>query len=625
MTKTTTQLVRPVRSPNAAGDALDPADHPALRALFGDDEAVRRRFVTEASTVLLPGGHLLFSQGDPADCLYLVLHGRLQVFRTVGGRERADTEIGTGELCGTRALVMGGTRTGSVRAMRDSELLELSRDDFDRLVGQHPHAMMQLARGMATQLAEADREHDARGQILTIAVVPNRVSPHLRGFVEQLASSLADFGPTLRLDAAGLDARLGLGTAAMSFGEGGRSSITRWLHAQEALHRFVIYEADDTLTPWSRRCIRQADRVLLVAERSSDPEPGEVEAYLQDDHGGTSLTAGRELVLLEPDGGGQERPVEPWLSHRRVLGHHFVDPERRADVSRLARFLAGRAVGLVLSGGGARCCAHVGVLRALREAGVPIDLVGGTSGGAIFGAQVALGWSPQEMLERSDEALNQRGSLWDLSLPVHGLIEGRRFKDMLKHLFGGYRIEDLRTPFFCVSTNLSRGDLAVHRSGSLSRWVRASMSVPGLGPPLFDDGEVYVDGSVLNNLPIDIMRELSHGPIVASTVGVHEGPRAAKGVDSVPTAMGQIRRRLLRQEDTDHAPGIIDVLFGAAMISGVRASRAFEPMADLVLRPDVASFGQLDFSALRELEAIGYRAAVEALDAFDGLGALRGD
>ena len=612
-------MVRPVK-----GAAAHAADHPALVALFGDDAVVRRRFAMEASPVLLPGGHRLFEEGDPGDALYLVLHGRLQSYRVRDGRERIETEIGSGELCGTRALVSGGLRTAAVRAMRDSELLELSSDDFERLVAHHPHAMMQLARGMAANLARADQVEDDRGRISTLAVVPSHRSPRLHEFVRTLADALAAHGPTLRLDAAALDARLGEGTAERAFGEGGRSRITGWLHSQEAQHRFVIYEADLTLTPWSRRCIRQADRVLLLADQAEDPAPGEVEAYLQDDHGGESVTAGRELVLLESGAYGPGRPVEPWLACRRVLGHHFVNPGRPADVARLARFIAGRAVGLVLSGGGARCCAHVGVVRALREAGVPIDLVGGTSGGAIFGAQVALGWSPSEMLDRSDKAINGRGSLWDLNLPVHGLIEGRRFKAMLQDLFGGYRIEDMRTPFFCVSTNLSRGEMAVHRDGPLWRWVRASMSVPGLGPPLFDDGEVYVDGSVLNNLPIDVMRDLSHGPIVASTVGVREGPRAAPGVDSVPTAMSELKRKLFRRENTHQAPGIIDVLFSATLIGGTRTSRAFERMAQLVVRPDVARFGQLDFAALPELEEIGYQTARRSLEEFEGLEALRG-
>lgn len=619
MGKTSTQMVRPV-----GATASDLSAHRALVALFGDDLDVRQRFVREASTVLLPGGHRLFDEGDPGECLYVVLHGRLQVFHIREGREQIQTEIGAGELCGSRALVMGGARTAAVRAMRDSELLELSRDGFERLVAQHPHAMMQLARSMASQLAEQEREADTRGLISTLAIVPAGRSPQAHQFASALASALAEHGPTLRLDAEALDSRLGPGSASKAFGQGGSAQITRWLHAQEADHRFVIYEADPRLTPWSRRCIRQADRVLLVAERASDPTPGEVEAYLQDDHGGEAAAAGRELVLLEPGGRGQERPVGPWLERRQVLGHHFVDPERTADLERLGRFVAGRAVGLVLSGGGARTCAHIGVVRALREAGIPIDLVGGTSGGAIFGAQVALGWSPEEILERSHEALNGGGSLWDLGLPVHGLIEGRRFKSMLQHLFGGYRIEDLRTPFFCVSTNLSRGELAVHRDGSLWRWVRASMSVPGLGPPLFDDGEVYVDGSVLNNLPIDVMRELSHGPILASNVGVREGPRAAKGVDSVPSAAGALKRRLLRQKPTHDAPGIIDVLFGATLIGGTRASRAFEPMAELVVHPDVVGFGQLDFASLRAMAEVGYQSAVEALDGFDGIEALRG-
>lgn len=605
-----TQTLRPVRA-----EDLDLIEHPGLQRLFGDDREVRARFVREASTVLVPGGHLLFSKGDPAEHLYLVLHGRLEVFDPVTGAVEA--EVGTGELSGERAMIVGGTRTGSVRAMRDTELLELSRDSFDNLVARHPHAMMHLARAMATRLTRLHETADRRGAIATIAIVPVHGGEGVEQFARRLRGALARHGTARRVDAAALDVELGRGASTTSFQDLTSLSLTKWMNRLETENRFVIYQADQQLTPWSRRCIRQADRVLLVADRAAAPAPGPVEAYLADDHEGAASIAGRELILLER--GGRAAPVGDWLGPRQVLSHHFVDPEQPEDIERVARFLAGAAIGLVLSGGGARTCAHLGVARALREAGIPIDLVGGTSGGAIFGAQLALGWSPDEMLERSRSGLVDGGRLFDMALPVHGLIEGRRFKQMLQHMYGDTLIEDLRTPFFCVSTNLSAGAQAVHTHGLLWRWVRASMSVPGLGPPLFDQGEVYVDGSVLNNLPIDVMRERTRGPIIAVNVGATEGPRAGLGVDQVPSALSMLKGRLLgRHEEKPHIPGIIDVLLGSAMIGGVRASRAYEGMADLIIRPKLDGFGQLEFSALEAMAQRGYEAGVAALEGFEG-------
>ncbi len=603
-----TQTLRPVRA-----EDLDLADHPGLIRLFGDDLEVRRRFVRQATTVLVPGGHLLFSKGDPANHLYLVLHGRLQVFDPQTGI--VDAEVGTGELSGERAMVMGGTRTGSVRAMRDSELLELSRDGFDTLVPRHPHAMMHLARTMVGRLARLHETADRRGAISTIAVVPVHGGHDVDDFCQRLRTALARHGTARRVDAKTLDEEIGHGASTTTFNDLDNATISGWMNQLETDNRFVLYQADSTLTPWSRRCIRQADRVLLVADRAASPMPGPVEAYLLDDHAGAASAAGRELVLLEC--GGSPTPVDHWLEPRQVLSHHFVDSDRPDDVERMARFLAGAAVGLVLSGGGARTCAHLGVVRALREAGIPIDLVGGTSGGAIFGAQLALGWSPEQMLERSRKGLVDGGRLFDMALPVHGLIEGRRFKQMLQRMYGDALIEDLRTPFFCVSTNLSAGAQAVHTRGLLWRWVRASMSVPGLGPPLFDKGEVYVDGSVLNNLPIDVMRERTRGPIIAINVGATEGPRASANVDQVPGALAMLKGRLLgHREEKPEIPGIIDVLLGSAMIGGVRASRAYEGMAELIIRPELDGFGQLEFSALQAMADRGYAAAVEALSEF---------
>src|SRR5690606_26256292 len=170
-----------------------------------------------------------------------------------------------------------------------------------------------------------------------------------------------------------------------------------------------------------------------------------------------------------------------------------------ADIARLARVMAGLSVGLVLSGGGARAYAHIGAIRALREHGAPIDFVGGSSMGAIIGAGVALGWSDDEIHERVHDAFVKSNPLGDFRLPVVALAAGDRVESRLAAHFGDARIEELHTPFFAVSSNLTTGAVRIHRSGLVRDALRASSALPGILPPVVQDGEVLVDGAVLDN------------------------------------------------------------------------------------------------------------------------------
>lgn len=603
MSKTRTQTLRAVR---VVDDQL--VEHPALLSLF-PDEALRRSLAKAARTALLPGGHTLFADGDPGDNLYVVLSGRLQTFVVRRGKEVVETEIGVGELCGERAIVSGGARTASARAVRDTQLLELSREAFDHLLLDHPQALMQLARAMAQRLEQASKEHDPRGVVRTVALVPLH-GVRLDSFRAWLVEALCVYGDLLVLDRSGLEQALGDGAADTTFSGEETIRLANWLADQESRHRFVMYLADAELTDWTRRCIRQSDRVVLVADPSDSPRIGPIEDYLLDP-GDSVHRAGRELVLLG------RTAAAPWLQPRDILKHHFV--RGPADAARMARGLAGHSVGLVLSGGGARSLAHLGAIRALREAGMPIDAVGGTSGGAFVGGLLAMGWDDDAMQAAAREALLGSGRLLDLSLPVFGLIAGTKFRSVLMGLYGEQNIEDLPLPFFCASTNLTEGRLHIHRSGVLWRWVRASMSVPGLSPPLIERGVIHVDGSVLNNLPLDVMRDQGAGHVVGINVGSAEGPRADESISNVPPPWKAFKDKLRRKEAGPKVPGIVDVLLAATLIGGVRQSAGYAALADLLISPDVGEFGLLDFSSFDAIVEAGYRETVAAIEAAGGL------
>ena len=186
-----------------------------------------------------------------------------------------------------------------------------------------------------------------------------------------------------------------------------------------------------------------------------------------------------------------------------------------SDFDRLARLITGHAVGVVMAGGGARAFTHIGVVKALRASGVPIDQVGGTSMGAIVAAAVAARWTDEELAERFRRSFVTANPLSDYTLPFVSLFGGRRVTTLLRTAFGDKDIEDLVLPFYCVTANLTTANADTHTTGKLWRWLRASVSLPGVLPPFNDAGQVHVDGGVIDNLPVRVMRRQGRGLTIA--------------------------------------------------------------------------------------------------------------
>ena len=222
-----------------------------------------------------------------------------------------------------------------------------------------------------------------------------------------------------------------------------------------------------------------------------------------------------ELLLLHSGNFDPTVRAARWLSGLTVNAYHHMVHGDKFDSAKFLRLLTGTAVGLVLSGGGARGFAHIGVIRALNECGIPIDYVGGTSMGAVIAAQHALGWDWRSMSEVNRQAWQSCQPQRNYTLPLVALNSAKRMDRMLREMFGSAEIQDLRTNFFCVSTNLTRADAMIHHSGLLWKAVRASVSVPGIGPPAIEAGEILVDGGLVNNLPVDVMKRFCSGDVVA--------------------------------------------------------------------------------------------------------------
>jgi NTE family protein len=439
-------------------------------------------------------------------------------------------------------------------------------------------------------------------RVTNICILPVSELPDRDGFIHQFCDALEPYGTVYRLDSRAVNDHFGGGDVAQTpSGEGlAYRWLTSWLDELEIQYRFVVYIPDRQDTEWTRRCIRQSDEVLLVGETTQPAGLDPLERkYLQ---GPGSLTmAGHSLALLYPSGTKQPLGASAWVAPRNLKFHHHVRSGFRPDYSRLARFISGNAVGLVLSGGGAKGFAHIGVFRALEEAGITIDLVGGTSIGAILGAEIARGSNGEHLRNLAKEVFS-KGPTSDFNLvPRVSIFKGRKLEMLLGETFGDLEIEDLLLNFFCVSCNLTKTNPFIHRNGPLAEALRATISIPGVFPPAEFHGELYVDGGVFNNMPVDIMSQLGAGTIIAVDLQVYQ--------NAVP---GPVRRSYIFRRKR-RMPNLLSIVMESSMMSGRYMAQEYKKEVDLYFNPPLRGYRLIDWHKFDKIESIGYEHAKEVL------------
>jgi NTE family protein len=560
----------------------------------GLDRPTLSAIAAELEWLSLPGGATLFQAGEAPDAMYILIAGCLGAY-SGGDAPRLLGRITAGQAVGEMGLVSGHARIATVHALRDSELARLPRESFDRVILKHPAAMLRLAQLVVERLESSERGGVRVGP-RTYAVLPQSIEVDVGGFATALVAALARHG-----------------RAELVWSVRGADHTSAWFHRIESANDYVVYVADPEPTTWSKLCVRQADSLLFLARAESPAGPWAVAGR---DLSRGAVQARAELVLLH------EQRIEPgaaarWCRQMPGVPHHHVRDV--PDVERVARLLTGKAVGLVLSGGGARGFAHIGVVRALREAGVTIDLVGGTSMGAIMGAGVAAGWTTDEMVARFHRSFVATNPLSDYTLPIVSLVAGRKVSRLLRQEFGDAAIEDLPLPFYAVSANLTTGRGSVHRAGDLWRWLRASVAIPGVLPPVFHHGEVHVDGGAINNMPVDVMRAFHPGVVIGVDVGSDTTFTSdIQDVDLPPLwkLLGWFRRHKQR-------PTILQILWRAGMVNSDAATAAGRRLTDLLLQPPLADVDLLNWHAFERAIAAGHRHAHEQLAALDAAGRAR--
>jgi NTE family protein len=558
-------------------------------ALFhGIDEAALAAIEAEFTRIGVPGGGTLFVQGDASTALYVIVYGRLAAIVEDGSGPRVIAHFGAGEVVGEMGLISHMPRSATLVALRDCELLRLDQSAFEHLVTRHPDALLYIARQLTTRLLATTRRAPISEAPRTVMLAPTAPGVLCRTLAEGLAEAMRALGESVLV--------LGVENAA--------GQETEWFHVVESTHDRVIYVGALDDAGWTQRCLRQCDRILLVA-RAGDPPPDVLPirpALIRD------LRRPVELVLVNATAANRPHGAGAWLERMEFDLHCHVRLGHLGDLRRLARLLLRRATGIALSGGGARGLAHIGVVRALREGGVPLDLFGGTSMGAIIGGLAALNYDHRQIVEMARVAFIEGQPFRDLTVPFVALLRGRRVSKMLRYAFGENRVEDTWCPFFCISTNLTARERKIHRTGPMWAAMRASISLPGLLPPFIDNNEVLVDGAMIDNFPSDIVSELQRGPVIGCDVSRETGLRShADRLDE--RSLWWLLFRSRRQ-----APNIIKVLMASGTVSSKIQQQQCRLNADILLEPPLESVSMLDWDAYLRAIEIGYRHTAEMLE-----------
>ncbi len=555
------------------------------------DTALARLFTGETahpdvSWFSIPGGQTLCDAGENADQIFFLRTGRLGVFRRNAGQESIFLGvIRPGEPGGEMAMIAGTVHSSTVVALRDSEVMSLTREQFFEVAARDPAVMMELARLMILR-ARQTAANSSVGEPSVFGFIGLTGEVQVRDLVEQIALEIRR-----------------LGYSVTTVGEESISAPTEWFSNVEQSHDFVLYAAEARQANWKQIVGRQVDRLFRIGLGDQAP-PEQVDLNASAPLQSQQLV---DLILLHPTGRAPHLS-EDWMDKVRPARLFHIRTHEVGDLKRIARAITGLSVGLVLSGGGARAYAHVGAVRALREAGVPIDFVGGVSMGAIIAGAVAMGWDDEEIDWRIRKAFVDSSPLQDIAVPLiamtHGLLVGTR----LKEHFDDKQIADLWLPFFCISSNLTSGAYQLHRRGVLRNGLRASIAIPGLIPPVTQGSNVLVDGAVMKNFPTDVMRAMHLGPIVG--VDVTRGRNITADDVARPSSVW----KWIFSGEWRKGPPIVSLLMRAATVSTSGDWMANREASDVLVAPRMDDIDIRNWKAYDPAIAAGRQAMTEALE-----------
>lgn len=587
----------PVPLPESERNAHQLARLELLSALSPD---ALEALATEVEWLRVHAGEVVFNEGEAADSACFVLRGRLRASTESDGSQRVIGEIASGQPVGELGLLAGVSRTATVRAVRDTDLIRLPRATLDTLLQSAPEVITSLVRVIATRAALSGRSvgDTVKTAATTVALVATEDGVDMRAVSDRLVRTLERHGAVLRWRSDGNPSQAA-------------EALKETLDAHDRTASIAVLEVHAPASDAAVAALRQADRILVLADADRAPGLGEVGPLLStvSDYGCDPRV---ELVLLHPASRALPSNTRRRLAVWPFAAHHHVRKESADDFDRLGRAVREEEIGLVLGGGGGRGMAHIGVWRAITEASLPIDRIAGASVGAVIGAQIAAGWSSERMHTANRAEWSANRVVKRPAFPLYSLLSPSAGERMVERFFGHADLEDLWLPCQVATVDLTRCCLSIRDTGPVARWTLASATPPGIWPPVVDeDGALFVDGAVIDNLPVVPMKETGARHVIAVNVSRQSTFSAPPGTTDAPR-LGAVLRQIPHALRLPNFPSVLQTLNRTALVTGLAGHARARELCDLFLTPPVEHISLNDYGAIDDAVRLGYESARDA-------------
>lgn len=574
---------------------------PLLRGL---QKKVIDQLIESFEPFKLVSGETLFEEGAEGKALYLIASGRLSIHVTILEKnlkkQRIVGHLGRGEVVGEMSLITGEPRSATLVAVRDTVLFRLKSKDFDALFMQNPLAMKRLMAILVNRLKATTHAIPQNKKATAFTVMPLGSVENLNEILTIVSESFIQKGFSVRFIKKNT-ALKDLNLEEIKEGNG----IASWLSEQEEKVDFIFYLAarrDGII--WADYCLRQSDAVVYIGSGRNPP----IQPSFKLKH-----NLSEELVLLHPSDCLLPQKTAAWKAYFPNSRCHQIRYANEGDTERLTRILTSQAIGVVLGGGGARGFAHIGALKAFDELKIPIDMIGGTSMGSLVAAARALGWSTEETIKIFRAFFLESGGLQEYTFPFFSLIKGAKIKAALEDLIQETNIEDLWLSYFCVATNLTNAEKTLHQSGSLLKALLSSFAIPGVLPPVLENGNILVDGAFLDNLPIRPMRQRCSGKVIAVNVSPLEDKSVQTSCENLPEPGETFLNKVNPFSREEIPPGIISILMRATTIGSVHQLENLRKEVDLFIEPPISHFSLMDWEKIDQIIEVGYQETLSKL------------
>ncbi|MCB9261086.1 MAG: patatin-like phospholipase family protein [Flavobacteriales bacterium] len=532
-------------------------------------------FIHQLSVVKLHKTEYLFHENDPADDMYVLISGKLHVI--VSSSEKPIAHINIGECVGETALLQKGLRTASIRAARDSTLIKISENNFKNLYAQHPDVIIQLSNTIIDRLNKKNKNlHEKANfcKVIALMDIGGNLHADIKEYFIQYWSSKF---------------RIGRFNSSYFENNSATKSELQLYHLEQKCD--FIFMLSTQNEQWNNWIMNNCDHAYYVGK-----EDDTVRFELLN----TSAATDNNFLVLTYNENESPTNVEQWLPHFGAEKIFKCQTTNQLHLDRIARIIAGKPICLILGGGGAKGFAHLGVLKALNEANIPIDIVGGTSFGAIIAGAVSQDWTYAEIEDKVRADISQSNPLSDYTFPFVSLVRGNKMEKLCKKHFN-IKIENTWKNFFCVASNLSTQNIEVFLAGNMDTSIAASASIPGVLPPKLVHEELLVDGGIMHNVPVDIMRNYFQGYNI--TIDLNKAKiRKIKEIYHLNNQ--QYFKRLLGI-DKKYVPSVISVIMQSITLGSNNKQQQMQELSDIYINPEI-KHGLLDWKSMNQILKIGY-------------------